>query len=104
MSCCGDKLAKAVNIVEGYTELAKNAVLKAMFDVEVPPDSKAAKRYAICEACGQQAWLTTGEYYRAIKKYGLDLIKEFADLSNLPPLPCGKKAEGKICSAENANA
>ena len=85
MGCCGGqsgKLAKAGSIVKGYTSYG----LHKIFHVEGELYKGAKKRQAICQSCEFQTWLKKAEYLKWLTANGIDIAKEFTDLTRLPML------------------
>lgn len=85
MGCCGGhsgKVAKAGSIVSGHA----NRLFDQVFMVRGKRYRRAEQRQAICQSCEFQTWLKKAEYLKWLTANGIDIVKEFTDLTRLPML------------------
>jgi len=87
MTCCGDKIKKAVSIVQGNVNLAVDTLLTTVFRMPTERYHLSEVRKAICRSCEKHTWLTAMEYIIWLKSHGVEVIKNLDDLSVLPELP-----------------
>lgn len=94
MGCCGKqsgKLAKIGSIAKGYT----NYGLHRIFYIEGELSKEADKRQKICQQCEYNTWMTKSDYLKWLVSNGIDIAKEFNDLTKLPMLEKQEYEKGR---------
>ncbi|MCK4959193.1 MAG: hypothetical protein KAT00_07325 [Planctomycetes bacterium] len=88
MGCCGGKVKTAKNIATGFVNLSRGKKYEFTDD-----------RIRECHKCDDCTWLTKLEYAEWLAKHGIDVLKNFDDLTALPPLPKKeyRKGAGLYC-------
>jgi hypothetical protein len=85
MTCCGkgkQVLNKGKNIAKGFTASALGIAYEF-----------SSVRVSICRSCEYNTWMKQSEYALWLIKHGIDVLKNFDDLTKLPLLP--KQATGR---------
>jgi hypothetical protein len=95
MGCCGDKIKKAVSIVQGNVKLTIDTIAVKVFRLPTERYHMAEVRKAICRKCDKHTWMTDFEYLVWLKEHGIEVVKHFEDLTVLPELPKADYAKGK---------
>jgi len=85
--CCG-KIKKATEIVKGYVVAATNSLV-------VDENHFSVKRTDICKLCEDATWLERSDYLQWLKDNGVNVLKNFDDLTVLPMLEKHDFEKGK---------
>lgn len=97
MSCCGNKVRKVGQIVQGHV-----AVVLDAFGLPEASCVRWASRQLICLQCSDQTWWTRREYLAWVSSQPAEVLKHLADLTVLPPLEKkayerGRKLMCRLC-------
>ena len=82
MSCCGKTTQALASVAAGYSMF----IVDDLFRLPGERSSQANIRLATCRLCGSATWLTLADYAAFLAKHKIEVVKNIADLSVLPPL------------------
>lgn len=91
--CCGDKIKKAVTIAQGNVNLAVDTA-RVLIGKPSERYHLAEVRKTICRNCEKHTWMYETDYLKWLFSHGIEVVKNFEDLTVLPELPKQEYAKG----------